>query len=89
MSYYIIRRIRLAHCKRGPAVCEKCREMDIERICLLEVCPPDEGMVQRRVIQGSVDGEEVWREFEVARVFENEVEAREYASQNGIGDVKF
>jgi len=89
MSQHIIRRMRLAHCKRGPAVCAKCREMDEEKICLLDICPPDQGMVQRRVIELSRDGESVWREFDIVRAFESKEEAREYADQNDIEDVEF
>jgi len=89
MPCYIIRRIRLAHCKRGPAHCEKCREMDEERVCLLDICPPNPGMVQRRVIEIEVEGERAWREFEVVRVFEDDAEARAYASENGVEDSLF
>ena len=84
MPHHIIRKIRLAHCKRGPSVCAKCREMDVEKICLLDVSPPDAGELQRRVIQVNVGGEQVWREFDVVRVFESEAEARAYADENGI-----
>jgi len=56
--------------------------MDIERICLLDVCPPDAGKVQRRVIQVEVGGEEVWREFDIVRTFEGKEEAIEYADKN-------
>ena len=86
-SCHIIRKIRLAHCKRGPEVCEKCREMDVERICLLDICPPDAGLVQRRVSEVGVDGKTEWREFDVVRVFADEKEAAAYAAQNGIEDV--
>ena len=88
MLCYIIRRIRLAHCKRGPATCEKCREMDAERICLLDICPPDPGLKQRRVIEVEVDGEETWHEFDVVRAFDSEEEARAYAEMEGIKDVE-
>jgi len=88
MSRYIIKKLRLAHCKRGPSTCEKCREMDIERICLLDVCPPDVGKVQRRVIQVDVGDEKIWREFDIVRTFEGKEEAIEYADKNGIKDVK-
>ena len=84
MPHHIIRKIRLAHCKRGPSICEKCREMDVEKICLLDISPPGVGELQRRVIQVNVDGEEVWREFDVVRTFESEEEARAYADENGI-----
>jgi predicted Fe-Mo cluster-binding NifX family protein len=87
MTCHIIRRIRTAHCKRGPEVCEKCREMDVDRICLLDICPPDAGLVQRRVIEVTIDGETEWREFDVVRVFADEQEAAAYAAQNGIEDI--
>jgi hypothetical protein len=61
--------------------------MDAERACLLDICPPRQGEVQRRVIQASVDGQEVWREFEIVRVFAGEQEARAYAEEQGIEDV--
>jgi len=78
----------LAHCKRGPATCEKCREMDAERICLLDICPPDPGQQQRRVIEVEVDGDVTWCEFDVVRVFDSEEEARAYAELEGIEDVE-
>ena len=84
MSCHIIREIRLTHCKRGPSICEKCREMDLEKICLLDICPPGMGDLQRCVIQVNVGGEEVWREFDIVRAFESEAEARAYADENGI-----
>jgi len=88
MPQYVIRRIRLAHCARGPERCEKCREMDREAICLLDMDPPNQGIVTRRVIPLEVDGETVWREYDLVRVFESEAEAREYAAQNGVEDVE-
>ena len=81
MSSYIIKRMRLTHCKRGPSVCEKCREMDVEKICLLDIAPPHIGEIQRRVIEVELEGETVWREFDIIRTFETEEEAREYAKQ--------
>jgi len=88
MSCYIIRKIRIAHCKRGPAVCDKCREMDEERICLLDVCPPHVGEIQRRVIQVRRKAEVIWREFDVVMMFESEEEAREYADRNAVEDIE-
>jgi hypothetical protein len=86
MPGHIIRKIRLAHCKRGPQNCEKCRQMDAERFCLLDICPPNAGLEQRRVIEIMVDGEPAWREFDVVRVFRDADEAAAYAAQNGIED---
>ena len=84
MPRYIIRKVSLAHCKRGPSRCEKCREMNIERICLLDICPPDQGKIQRRVIQVSREGEKVWREFDIVKIFESQEEAEKYAEENEI-----
>lgn len=88
MSCFIIRRIRIAHCKRGPATCEKCREMDVEKICLLDICPPNPGQVQRQVIEVEAEGNVTWLEFDVARVFDSAEEARAYAEAEGIEDVE-
>jgi hypothetical protein len=88
VSRYIIRRVRLAHCKRGPAVCAKCREMDQASICLLDISPPRPGEIQRRVIRVSLGGEMVWREYDVVRAFISQEEALEYAEEHGIADVE-
>ncbi len=88
MERYIIRKMRLTHCKRGPLVCAKCREMNVEKICLLDIVPPDEGLVQRRVIQVEENGEKVWREFEIVRTFDSHDQAREYARDHGITQVE-
>ena len=87
MAQYIIRKMRTGHCKRGPELCEKCREMDVERPCLLDIAPDDAGLMQRRVIEVEVDGETEWREFDIVRSFRSEEEARAYADENGIADV--
>ena len=55
----------------------------------MDVCPPDAGKVQRRVIQVDVGGEKVWREFDIVRTFEGKEGAIEYADKNGIKDVEF
>lgn len=89
MSRQIIRKIRLAHCKKGPSRCEKCREMDGERICALEIDLADEGLAQRRVIALNLGGETVWREFEIVKVFATREEAAQYAAQHGIKDVEY
>jgi hypothetical protein len=88
MSQYIIRKMKTAHCKRGPQRCEKCREMNVEQICLLDIDPPQRGMLQRRVIEVESDGERTWREFDVARTFESAEEALAYAAAHQIRDVE-
>ena len=88
MPCHIIRTIRIAHCKRGPERCEECRQMDAGKICLLDICPPDPGMAQRRVIEVvQPDGSIAWCEFDVIRMFESAEEAQTYAALNAIGDV--
>ena len=81
---HIIRKIRLAHCKRGPERCEQCREMNAEQICLLDINPPDAGLMQRRVIQVG----DSWHEFDVVRIFESVGEAQAYAAEHGISDIQ-
>lgn len=84
---YIIRRIRMAHCSRGPERCEQCRQMNVEKISLLDISPPHPGEMARRVIAVQHGGEETWREFDVVRTFETEQEARQYAAEHGIEGV--
>jgi len=84
MSLLIITEVRTAHCKLGPERCETCRDTDVAEICLLEVDPPDRGMVQRRVMEVTVAGETSWREYDVIRSFETVEEARSYADVHGI-----
>ena len=88
MGRHVIRRIRFTHCKRGPADCEICRETDVEQLCLLAVHPPNEGLMQRRLIEVELGGETVWRAFDVLRVFESAQEATAYARERGIQDVQ-
>jgi hypothetical protein len=63
--------------------------MNAEQICLLDICPPRIGEIQRRVVQVKVEGEAVWREFDIVRMFESEEEAKEYADENAIEDMEF
>ncbi|RCK79759.1 MAG: hypothetical protein OZSIB_3913 [Candidatus Ozemobacter sibiricus] len=84
MPRFIIRAIPMVHCKRGPAVCARCRALAGPRLCLLDLDPPDRGQVERRVIGLEIDGQKVWREFDVVRTFVDEAEARAYAADHGI-----
>jgi hypothetical protein len=59
------------------------------RICLLDICPPDKGMVARPMIPFLIDGKSVYREYDVVKVFENADEAKKYAKEQGITDVSF
>jgi hypothetical protein len=62
--------------------------MDREAPCLLDIDPPNYGMVARRVIELEVEGERFWREFDVVQVFEHAEEARAYAAAHGIEDIE-
>lgn len=88
MPGHIIRKIRLAHCKRGPERCQRCREMDGERICLLDIAPADAGMMQRRVIEVKVGEESLWREFDIVRSFDDEEQAINHAREHGVDDIQ-
>jgi hypothetical protein len=61
--------------------------MDVDAICLLDIDPPDQGLVQRRVIEVEIAGETVWRELDIVRSFADETEARDYAEAHQIGDI--
>ncbi len=87
MPHHIIRNIPMVHCARGPETCAKCRTVAGPRLCLLDVAPPGQGMVTRRVIECQIDGVKVWREFDIIRTFADEAEARAYAAEHGITDV--
>ena len=87
MDNYVIKAIRTAHCKRGPERCEKCREMDDERICLVEVFSANSGMAQRRVLEFERNGVREWLAFEVVQVFDSREEAEMYALENHIKNV--
>lgn len=62
--------------------------MDVERPCLLDVCPPRVGEIQRRVLKLIWEGEETWREFDIVRVFENAEEALRFAGEHGVENVE-
>lgn len=85
---YIIRRLRMAHCSRGPERCKLCATLTEHKICLLDTSPPHQGEVQRPVIEVICDGIKTWREYDIVRSFGNDEEALDYARQTGITDVK-
>ena len=84
MTELIIAKIRIAHCKRGPAVCELCREYDEGRHCLLDIDPEDRGLMQRRAIEVTRGPSSGWHEFDIVKVFVDEDEATRYAESEAI-----
>lgn len=75
---FVIKKLSVPHCKRGPKHCQLCREMAEPRWCLLDVDPPDKEMVQRPVIELSIDGERHFLVYDVIKSFASEEEARRY-----------
>ena len=83
-SNYVIRKMSLPHCARGPRGCAKCKEAAKNvKVYLLEVYF-DPGTMARPMIEITVRGEKYFNVYDVIKEFENENEAREYAKQNGL-----
>ncbi|MBS7249952.1 MAG: hypothetical protein KIH08_05085 [Candidatus Freyarchaeota archaeon] len=81
-SIYIIRKMSVPHCARGPLRCEKCRIMEKEKkICLLKVYL-EPGEIARPVLDIYFDGEKKFCEYDLIKTFENEEAAKEYAKRN-------
>ena len=59
------------------------------RIALLDICPPNKGMVARPMTSLKVDDDFVMYEYDVAQVFETEAEAKKYAKENNISDASY
>ena len=59
------------------------------RIALLNICPPNKGLIARPMTVLMVGGESIMYEFDVMRVFENENEAKNFAKENKINNAKY
>lgn len=59
------------------------------RIALLDVCPPNRGMIARPMIRVLIREKPQLLEYDVIRVFENEAEAAAYARQNDLTYLSF
>ena len=81
---YVIRKMSLPHCARGPKGCKKCQEAAKDvKIYLLNVYP-DPGTMTRPIIEVNFSGETHWQVYDVVQSFETEEQAREYAKKNGM-----
>ncbi len=58
-------------------------------ICLIDLCPPNKGMMARPMYPMMIGGEIKMFEYDIEKVFKTEKEAREYAAKNGITDISF
>nr|MDO8079193.1 hypothetical protein [Candidatus Freyarchaeota archaeon] len=83
-SIYVIRKMSVPHCARGPLRCEKCKEMEREKkICLLKVYF-EPGEIARPMIEIYKNGKKRLCEYDLAKTFEDEKEAKDYAKKNAL-----
>ncbi|NNE99929.1 MAG: S1/P1 nuclease [Pyrinomonadaceae bacterium] len=59
------------------------------RIALIDICPPNRGMVTRPTTPITVFGESAMFEYDVVRVFTTKKEAEEFAKKNKIKDSRY
>jgi len=73
------------HCARPKGACSKCAQLteEGEKYCLISF-PYSAEEVSRPMITIEIDGEEVLCEFELEKIFKDETEAKEYATNNGL-----
>jgi len=80
----VIDKIYVPHCARGPKRCEECKKAaEEEKICLIRVYL-EAGNIARPMSDFVVDGKKVLCEFDVFKIFNDEVEANDYAEKNNI-----
>ena len=74
-----------SHCQRGSRGCEICKKLaqEGEKYCLIEIVGRN-GMIARPMIEVEIDGEKVFCEFDLLKIFIDQKEAKEYALKNGI-----
>ena len=87
MGLLVVRRIRMAHCKRGPERCEHCRAAAEKPALpkLLDVCPY--GDAARPTTEVERAGTKSARPYDVLQVFADATEARAFAQKHGVTDV--
>jgi len=73
------------HCARPKGACKRCAELaeEGEKYCLISFQYSAEEMA-RPMITIEINGEEVLCEFDLIKIFKDEIEAREYAMENGL-----
>lgn len=79
----IIRKVRYPITQTNPS------ETQTVEIALLNLCPPNKGMMARPMYSMMVSGKIIDREYDIEKIFKTEKEAREFAEKNGIKDVSF
>jgi len=86
---FVIKKLSVPHCKRGPERCELCKKNSEPRWRLLDVDPPDKEMLQRPVIELSIDGERHFLVYDVIKSFASEEEARQFEKTSNLHDIHF
>jgi len=72
------------HCARGPTLCSKCREAaKVENYALVRIYR-EPGMVTRPVMEIIENGKKSHCEFDVIKVFKDNIEVKDYAKKNSI-----
>ena len=73
------------HCQRGSRSCEICNKLaqEGEKYCLIEIIGRN-GMIARPMIELEIEGERVYYEFDLLKIFIDQKEAKEYALKNEI-----
>jgi hypothetical protein len=84
VSRFILRRLTIPHCARGPARCAACAAAT-ETLALLDIDPA--GEAARPVIAVVVDGVRTMRTFDVVRRFAGQAEARAFLAAAGLDGV--
>ncbi|MHA2009280.1 MAG: hypothetical protein ACXABO_19035 [Promethearchaeota archaeon] len=73
------------HCARPKGACKKCAQLveEGEKYCLITFQFSAEE-VARPMMTIEIDGENVLCEYELKKIFKDESEAREYATENDL-----
>jgi len=73
------------HCARPKGACKKSAQLaeEGEKYCLISFQYSAEE-IARPMMTIEINGEEVLYEFDLIRIFTDEIEAREYATENGL-----
>ena len=83
----VIDKIYVPHCARGAKRCEECKKAaEEEKICLIRVYL-ESGNIARPMYDFVIDGKRRLCEFDVLKIFNDEMEAKEYATNNDINVV--
>ncbi|MFX1273465.1 MAG: hypothetical protein ACFFBP_19100 [Promethearchaeota archaeon] len=79
----------LFHCAKGATGCEKCKALAAqgEKYCLINL-EPRGGIISRPMVNLNNKGEDIWYEYDIINIFENEKEARDYSKKNDIEIIK-